>query len=365
MCSLIFIRLILVLIVPIQNIIYCKDLFIMFCHNFMSDINCILVVWLTGLDNTISGVMANGYRPSTSRTYKSAQQAYLQFCNLFGFIALPATEQVLLRFMAYKALSVGYQSFTVYLSAIKALHDLHGYQCPSMSSPRINLFIRGLKNNAPPPRKKSPLTYQMLSDIKGYLSHSFTDMTVWTCMTVAFFGCLRAAEVCATDCIDELYVPKVSDVYFGTDRNGVHFMSVTVRRTKTEPHGIDCIIGCSGTDICAYCAMVAYLRARGIYNCADHSGFLFVLADGAVLTKSFLVASMRTLLHLAGYEAQSFTGHSFRVGSATQGYDNGLSEHDIKSLGHWKSSTYHRYIHTPVSHLTTYAACLAGNSIYQ
>ena len=64
-----------------------------------------------------------GVRPSTARTYSSAQKRYVDFCAQYGLLVMPAEEDTLLLYVAYMhccKLSVG--TVKVYLSAIRSLH---------------------------------------------------------------------------------------------------------------------------------------------------------------------------------------------------------------------------------------------------
>ena len=55
---------------------------------------------------------------------------------------------------------------------------------------------------------------------------------------------------------------------------------------------------------------------------------------------------MRQALSAAGLDTSGYSGHSFRIGSATSAARVGLEDSLIKSLGRWESSAYQRYIRT-------------------
>ena len=56
---------------------------------------------MTVLELTINQLLTNSLRHNTRKTYTSAQKRYLAFCREYAQIPLPATEDVLLLYVAY------------------------------------------------------------------------------------------------------------------------------------------------------------------------------------------------------------------------------------------------------------------------
>ena len=194
------------------------------------------------MDARVAITVSSGYRLSTSRTYNSAQNAYLQFCGTHGITPLPATEQTLLRFILFKTPNVSCQllHIFVYLAAIRASHILQGFDCPPVNSPRVKLALKGIQAHAPPPKTKTPLTFNILVDIIKILPCDHDTLATWACITLAFFACLRAGELTPSEAS---FTPRVSDVTFGVDSTGRQYMKVSIRRTKTTPNGIQVVVG--------------------------------------------------------------------------------------------------------------------------
>ena len=71
---------------------------------------------------------------------------------------------------------------------------------------------------------------------------------------------------------------------------------------------------------------------------------LFSRPLGQPFSKSFLVLKMRELLLNAGISTIGYSGHSLRKGAAVTADRNGISKHDIKLLGRWKSDAVDVYI---------------------
>ena len=68
--------------------------------------------------------------------------------------------------------------------------------------------------------------------------------------------------------------------------------------------------------------------------------------DGSTLSRSKLVASVRTALASQGLDIWRFNGHSFHIGAATRAAGCGIEDSFIQTLGRWKSPAFTTYIHT-------------------
>ena len=74
----------------------------------------------------------------TEGTYKtrlSQWKHYLKFCQMTGSQALPATSELVCRYIAYMARSLKYTSIINYLSAVNYLHKLYGYTMGDIQEP--------------------------------------------------------------------------------------------------------------------------------------------------------------------------------------------------------------------------------------
>jgi len=257
--------------------------------------------------------------------------------------------------------SIKGSSLNVYMSAIKSLHIMNGYDCTALSSPRIHLALKGISDNDPPPCSKEPITFDMMKAILPLLPGDYDTLVVWSAMTLAFFGCLRAGEITIPSrySLEWDFIVRLSDVQFISLPN-LECVKVTIRRTKTKPHGIVVTIGCSHSQVCALCALKSYLRARGITTTIGSDAPLYVLANGQVLHKDLFVQKTKSYISAIGKNPHSYSGHSYRSGSASTASSQGFHEYEIKRLGHWSSQAYQRYLHPSQTELSTVASRLAA-----
>ena len=102
-------------------------------------------------------------------------------------------------------------------------------------------------------------------------------------------------------------------------------VKVRLKCSKTDPfrQGVDVYVGRTGQVLCPVSALLNYLVAHG-----SEEGLLFDFSDGSPLTKSKFVGKIRVLLYQAGFEAFSYAGHSFRIGTASTAAANGV-EHSL------------------------------------
>ncbi len=311
---------------------------------------------ITGIDLKLRSILRNGYRPSTSRTYASIQTRFIKFCTLFHLDPLPATELSILRFMAHLTPGVSASSMQVYLAAIRSMHVVNGFPAPPITTPRINLALKSLSQDAPPTKQSYPITFSILSYFGTMLSSSFNDLALWACMNTLFFGCLRAAELIPSPSqySDGFLPPQLCHVQFAAQ--GQKAVILRVARTKTRPAGRIVVLGCSGhAMVCPFCAVCRYLHVRGIKDTRYLKSPLFMLREGTVMDKSYVRNRQSALLKSLGLPPHRFTTHAYRAGSATQLSMNGFHS-SIPHIGDWSSLCYLRYIRSPLSDLAANAS---------
>ena len=141
-----------------------------------------------------TSLVHQGLRRSTHKTYLSAQRYYQKFCLQHQLPFLPASEQTLLRFIAYcHSRKMAPSSIQVYLSAISALHQLNSHPVSQFSSYRIKLALKAVSDIGPSKQQKAPITYQLLSFIMTTLDKGFAGLLYKAVLTLAFYGALRGS----------------------------------------------------------------------------------------------------------------------------------------------------------------------------
>jgi hypothetical protein len=310
-----------------------------------------LFTHITGLDKKVQDLIDNGYAANTSKTYRSGIKKYFSFCHQFGINPVPASETNLMRYIAFLSNKYNPRSIPVYMAAVRAFHINTGMTYPDQQY-RAKVMIRGLQRGAPPPDQKEPISLNILAQMYQFIDfNSFDGCMLWAAMTTAFFGCLR---------VDELL--RLSDVTFHVLDDGTNYCQISVTVAKCDNNGFTRVIGCSGSHVCAFCALSYYLLC---YNRACFTNnLLFVNSTGAPLTHSYFVKYVKSMVATLGLNPASFSGHSFRIGCASTAGLHKFREWEIQLLGGWKSTAYKRYVRSRTDHVARFAARLARGAVH-
>ncbi len=310
----------------------------------------------------MDALLSTALRPSTRRTYSSVHNRYLKFCQLYNLVPLPASELTLLRFISHISLTVSANSMPVYLAAVRSLHVYNSLPPPPLTSPKVQLILKSLANEAPEVKQATPITFALLSDMHKLMSASWDDTVLWACMTVLFFGVRRAGEIVPSpEQINMGFlVPMVKDLHF--IHHPIPAAVLRLNKTKTTVHGINVIMGCTGHAVCPLCAVVTLLVKRGISDTTHVNQPLFMMQSGIPMDKNTFTARMRSLIQNLGLDPRGFTPHSFRSGGATQLALNGVNEQIIQKAGMWSSMCYRRYIRESIHTLASYTKLFIPNN---
>ncbi|CAC5410577.1 unnamed protein product [Mytilus coruscus] len=92
-----------------------------------------------------------------------------------------------------------------------------------------------------------------------------------------------------------------------------------------------------GKEICNYISLLSkYVTSRKL-NGATGNDSLLVDSSNFALRRTLFIDEMKAILAHLGLNADSYSGHSFRIGRATTCSSNGIQDHMIQTLGRLKS----------------------------
>ena len=140
--------------------------------------------------------------------------------------------------------------------------------------------------------------------------------------------------------------PELKD-HFGLEIQDSRVFLLNVRKTKTIQCGERILVlpfvSCPGSPLCPYQALNNLLMVTP----KSMSVPLFSYKQrGKVVswTHSSFTRKLKTLVSKAGFDPSLYSGHSFRRGGATLGFELGLSIPEIKQRGDWKSNAVNDYV---------------------
>ena len=184
----------------------------------------------------------------------------------------------------------------------------------------------------------------------------------WAACVVAFFTFFRKStllpETVRHNCSIELCR---SYAKFQTDH-----VIITVKHSKTIQFGersIDIPVArVRDSPLCPVKAMTALWRA-GPHIPQHAAMFSYALPSTRTyvpLTQPYFVRILRETLSSCGFQANQYSGHSFRWGGATFALASGVPVEAIKAQGDWKSHVVERYLSPSLKYRHTLSKTVAA-----
>jgi hypothetical protein len=327
---------------------------------------------------TAAALYFSGRRASTLGSQRSALRSWLYFADVFGHEAYPATESSLINFSVWSCTRIAPKSISKYIDSIRSAHVDEGVEMPtSKQMPRLARVMAGLewiylahKGS----RLRLPCTNQVLRRVVVAKAQAAEALPVADRPSVyslqspcfsaavystAFCGGFRPSEISTRKNVLKGYTSlplRLKDVSFNFDEYGeVLSVIIWLPHRKNDQAGIksDVAIGRTGDVLVDCCTRLSeYLEERtAAGEKLTGDSFLFpvrnVSDDGLHgLTYEELTAAMHADLQRAGFDADLYNGHSWRIGMATTLALNGVPEYIIKDMGGWSrsSSAFNVYI---------------------
>ena len=252
-----------------------------------------------------------GISPSTAKVYDAGRKAYLKFCARFNFTPIPAQEEVLILFVTELSQTLVYNSVRTYLAGVRHLHVVN-----SASNPLQDKLMQTTTCIGRHPQMAGgthlPITPLVLRAIKKVLDAASTDyqnILLWAACCVRFFWFMRSGEftLTSTTAFNPTCHLSVQDVAIDSHLNPT-LVQLHLKQSKTDQfcQGAFIYLSRTGTDLCPFSALLAYLAIHG-----DAPGPLFIHQDKSPLTKHKLILMLHSTLQEAGIDATYYLGHSF------------------------------------------------------
>ena len=319
---------------------------------------------ISELDEHSKDLVSKGIRATTQNTYNSAQKSYLKFCNLYHLIPLPATEQMILWYIAFMNLKkLSPSTIHVYLSALRSLHVMLEFTLPDVSTPRIKLALKSITEASPPPVQKHPITYSLLCNMFKITPSGIDGQMYRAALALGFFAALRSHEYLVSDSDINSINLSLAHISFA-EEGGLKSMTLSIPKSKNTRHGFSVSVGCSLTDVCAVCCMKLYLKSRYAFTSCKLSQPLFLDFQGVPLTKSVFNNYIKSLVSKLGLFPSLYSAHSLRAGATTTAatLSQPFQDWELQVLGNWRSDTYKRYVRNIDTHTVKFSQRLTNQS---
>lgn len=295
---------------------------------------------------------------NTLSTYRTGIVCWEKFCNWHSLCPYPASEHNLCLFIAYLSFhQYGSSTANTYLAAICYAHNLLGLSLNCSSMPILQRTLSGLRHTSPPTSSRLPITIPILHLLHQYFARSplslFDQHCIWSCCSLAFFGCFRIGEILPTPARNHILT---CDILLQPEMLQLH-----LRRSKTDKFADGTTIQLQpiNSPLCPVKALLSYLPHR---LARFPGGPIFILNSGEPLTPCRFNSTIKSAVSHLGLDPSRFSSHSFRSGAATSAATAGLPDWLIKAMGRWASDAYHLYIKTPPAALSNIPTLLCNAS---
>jgi site-specific recombinase XerD len=278
-----------------------------------------------------SWLIKNSISKSTSTQYETLWEMYQGFTRKIGEIAIPSKPKTIELFLSY-LFEIKKGSFARRAkAAISYIHIKNGMNDPTKTDTILKLVKSIEKNWAIMHRKKQirkPFPLSALINWCKNLNSSERIMKA-ALVSIGFRGMLRPSE------LSNLNTNSVQ-VYNGK-------LKIKLGITKTDRTGDEyptIIDSCRNKSICPVYLLNKMMLERNKEKLNKKN--LFIL-NGRPLNYTHINNIVKEMAKESGF-TEGMSGHSLRIGGATQAAHTGVSELDIMCIGRWKSDSFRRYI---------------------
>ena len=263
-----------------------------------------------------------------------------------------------------------------YLSALRMIHMKRGHFEPWLRPEIISLITRGAKQRDQVLKRlsgkvsKHAMTPELMWRLKLQLNRAKLPISrkriIWATATSAFAGSLRVHEILSRE--QTKFDPnsvmlegaiKVKKTWM--EGREVDSLSLYIAHPKEEKLSAGVVIDLfpTGDFMCPVTAYKNWQLDKGVELTPRRP--LFRLEGGKNYTGRLFNSDIRSLMSkVLDYDSNPITAHSFRRGLATFMATQGYSDHDIMTIGRWKSQAFKAYIAAPRVIRGKLAAALAS-----
>jgi hypothetical protein len=319
---------------------------------------------LRALRSEAHAFRGSAFASTTKKTYRSQLKSYMTFCQSYGVIPVPASQDTLISYMAFLARTLSSNSIPGYMNIIRLLHLDAGIVNPLLENWELKMIYKGITRQIGcPPKQKSPITAAILVKLHRTIRDTPIDLSFWCGCLIAYYGFLRKSSLLPQP------GPLQKDKYIArVDVTEVTLESflVTVKSSKTIQFGqrVHAIhyAACSDARLCPVRAFFAHLGKSPL---PGHSPlFNFIVENREErMTHSMFMGRLKLGLSQVGVDSSTISCHSFRRGGATLAFAAGLTALDIKMRGDWASNAFENYVYIAPSNALLSARVLTAAAV--
>ena len=284
------------------------------------------------------------YAKNSAANVISAIRQYFYFTNFFQVQKTPASVDTLVCFLEFMARTSGYGHLKHLYSSVKFLHEALNHPFPENNF-QLDTTMQGLKRRlANVPFQVLPLSPQVLRKMFQKINlRKPEDKSLWASYLIAFYGLLRKSNVVPNSAkFDPRKVLVRRNIHVDLANNMVYLY---IGFSKTNQFGgRDTIIPIPGnTDPALDPVRHVHAAMSQCHLGPDNPAFSY--GQDKFITYSMFTRRLKELLKSSGFNADLYSGHSFRRGGATFLHTCGGTALMVQSSGDWSSQCFTRYLY--------------------
>jgi len=230
-----------------------------------------------------------------------------------------------------------------YLGALKSFHIRSAQSTTAFDDVRLDLIIKGAKRIYGEGSKalRYPITSDILLRMLPEITLDEEGVNLKAALCTGFAAFLRSGEFTWDTWSPDSHRLHLSREHVVFELDGS--VTLTLPASKTDQSHVGVEIYLAYCPLSPLCPVTALRSLFNSYPAHPHAP-LFSRPFSQPFTKSFFIVAMHRLLLNAGISTVGYSGHSLRKGAAVTADRNGISRHNIKLLGRWKSDAVDVYI---------------------
>ncbi len=285
--------------------------------------------------------------PSTLRSYCRAWKIFrhIQEGVLHEVVLLPVSVCSVTMYITYLYSFKEIKASTIrtYLSGIAFVHKLKGLDDPC-SNPIVRRLMDKLSSRDDSVDTRLPITRILLGKLVNALNSMMLgtyDTALYKAMfLLAWHACLRVSEFTfAADNPHCLTLGNLQSVKGEKDMVVSYKLLFTSFKHKSgHCPAIELAMDTNNLIMCPVLALKTYIALRG-----EGQGPLFCWKNGLPVSRTSFSKILKRCLAVVNPQLSGYNTHSFRLGRATQAWEDNMPVEKLVILGRWKSDAFRKY----------------------
>ena len=258
------------------------------------------------LQETALALISSARSHSSWKQSRTVERRLARMEQLHGvpFTELPWTAEIMAAFVAAGSQEgLAHTSVKCYLSQVRTLHNLNGFNPPGETSV-VRWLLTGMANIRVREKRRIAISPSLLRILKLRLRSSNLEvkekLLLWALFTCLFFGAFRVSELCSHAANQHGDTTLTwSDVQWSTEENHEEASLIFNLKSPKEVSGSGRvrveIFGCQEANICPILAFRTWRRRSELQIVSQNPVFQF--ESGKNITGEYINKTLRKLLH--------------------------------------------------------------------